>query len=208
MAKKKLPVYRMVIEESPESEYEVNYVSLVEFPAIQKDFQAFNEARPFKFEVNEEKRIVTGPAMLADVPIYRRKGDEEFFVVFDKETITIIAQKFFQKGYQRNINLMHAQGADVDGAFMFESWIVDKERGVKPMKGYEDAKEGSWFVSMKINNDEVWQKIKEGEFKGFSVEGFFQMELLNEEVELMKQLKQIAGNEYEDLVKEIQKALS
>jgi len=122
---------------------------------------------------DEEERIVSGALMLADTPIYRNDGNGEYYVVFTKDTIKKIAQKYFKKGYQNNVNLMHDSGQVMEGVTMFESWIVDEKRGIKPMKGFEDVKDGSWFGSFKVENDDVWNMIKEGKVKGFSVEGIF-----------------------------------
>jgi len=122
---------------------------------------------------DEEERIITGALMLADTPIYRNDGNGEYYVVFSKDTIKKIAQKYFKKGYQNNVNLMHDSGQVMEGVTMFESWIVDEKRGIKPMKGFEDVNEGSWFGSFKVENEDVWNMIKEGKVKGFSVEGIF-----------------------------------
>ena len=122
---------------------------------------------------DEEERIITGALMLADTPIYRNDGNGEYYVVFSKDTIKKIAQKYFKKGYQNNVNLMHDSGQVMDGVTMFESWIVDEKRGVKPMKGFEDVNDGSWFGSFKVENDDVWNMIKDGKIRGFSVEGIF-----------------------------------
>jgi hypothetical protein len=111
--------------------------------------------------------------MLADTPIYRNDQNGEYYVTFTKDTIEKIAQKFFKKGYQSNVNLMHDEALAVEGVTMYESFIVDSSRGVMAMKGFEDAPEGSWFGSFKVENESVWNKIKSGEFKGFSVEGIF-----------------------------------
>ena len=122
---------------------------------------------------SEEERIISGPLMLADTPIYRNDDNGEYYVVFTKETIKKIAQRFFKKGYQSNVNLMHEQGNLTDGLTMFESWIKDDKRGIKAMKGFEDVPDGSWFGSFKVDNDEVWQMVKDGKVRGFSVEGQF-----------------------------------
>lgn len=122
---------------------------------------------------SEEERIISGPLMLADTPIYRNDDNGEYYVVFTKETIKKIAQRFFKKGYQSNVNLMHDQGNLTEGMTMFESWIKDDKRGIKAMKGFEDVPDGSWFGSFKVDNDEVWQMVKDGKVRGFSVEGQF-----------------------------------
>ena len=122
---------------------------------------------------DEEEKIISGPLMLADTPIYRNDQNGEYYVQFTKDTIKQIAQKFFRKGYQQNVNLMHDSGSIVNGLTMFESWISDEKRGIKPMLGFENVPDGSWFGSFKVENDEVWKLIKEGKVKGFSVEGVF-----------------------------------
>lgn len=194
--KKDLPVYSIVIDEGEDEATEVNFVALVKRPAIKKDFLAFSEQAPIKFEiVSEEKRILSGPLMLADTPIYRKPPQipEEGYVVFSKETVLKAVQKFFKKGYQKNVNLMHDADQQVEGVTMFESWITDKERGILPMKGFEDAPDGSWFGSFKVDNDAVWADVKEGRFKGFSIEGLFGMAKvqLSEEESLLHDIKNL-----------------
>lgn len=122
---------------------------------------------------DEDERIITGPIMVANKPIYRNDDNGEYYVVFTPDTIKKIAQKFFKKGYQNNVNLMHDDGNVVSGVTMFESWITDEKRGIKPMNGFEDVPNGSWFGSFKVDNEQVWSDIKDGKFKGFSVEGVF-----------------------------------
>jgi hypothetical protein len=171
-----LPVYKMDIVSDESSDLEVDYVALVDKPAIEKNFLAFNEhMQKMAFAIQDDEQIITGALMLADKPIYRNDENGEYYVVFSKDTIKKIAQKFFTKGYQSNVNLMHDSGKKLDGLTMYESWITDTKRGIQPMKGFEDVPEGSWFGSFKVNNPDVWQMVKDGKVKGFSVEGLFQM---------------------------------
>lgn len=128
--------------------------------------------------VNEEQRIISGPLMLADELIYRNNSKfGEHYVKFSAETIKQIAIKFAKKGYQKNVNLMHDEKLQVDGVTMFESFLVDKTRGILPMQEYKEVADGSWFGSFYVENDEVWDGIKSGKFKGFSVEGMFEYDL-------------------------------
>jgi hypothetical protein len=169
----KLPIYQLEISEDLDDDVEVDFVALVDKPAIERDFLKFKEDNA-KFVIqSEDRRIVSGALMLADTPIYRQDQNGEYYVTFTKDTIEKIAQKFFKKGYQSNVNLMHDEAMAVEGVTMYESFIVDSSRGVMAMKGFEDAPEGSWFGSFKVENESVWNKIKSGEFKGFSVEGIF-----------------------------------
>ena len=144
---------------------------------------------------NEEQHIISGPLMLADTPIYRSNSKfGEHYVTFSPETIKDIAIKFSKKGYQKNVNLMHDSNMQVEGLVMFESFIVDKARGILPMAGYEDAKDGSWFGSFYVENEQVWNLIKEGKVKGFSVEGYFDYAAPNkEESYAEKKLKELSA---------------
>lgn len=169
---KKIPLVYLTIDDNDESG--VDMVSLVDEPAIMRDFHSFGKSKePYKFKIkNEEKRIVTGPFMIADLPIYRRWEEKEWYVVFTADVIRKIVYKFMKKGLTKAVNEMHE--TPVDDVFIFESWIVDDVKGVP--EGFKDVPEGSWFGSMRVENDEVWKKIKEEDgymLKGFSVEGIF-----------------------------------
>jgi hypothetical protein len=169
----KLPVYKCVIEDQLDSDLQVEFVSFVDKPAIDRNFLAFKNQ--LRFSIDPEKHIVSGPAMLADMLIYRNdpQGLGEYYTTFDKEAIMSIVQKFFKKGFVQNFNLMHDSSNKQAGITVFESFITDEVRGIKPMKGFDDAKDGSWFISAKVENEEVWNKIKDGTVKGFSIEGIF-----------------------------------
>jgi len=136
------------------------------------------DSEKMKFSImDEDKRIISGPLMLADELIYRNNDKfGEHYVKFTAETIKAIAIKFAKRKYQANVNLMHDPDQKVNGVTMFESFIVDKERGILPMKGFEDVANGSWFGSFYVENEQVWQRVKDGEYRGFSVEGLFDYE--------------------------------
>lgn len=142
---------------------------------------------------SEDQRIVSGPLMIADLPIYRRDEEGEYYVTFSSEEIKKIVQKFFKKGYQAKVNIEH--GKPAQGVYMFESYIIDRERGVNPPKGFEDVANGSWFGSFKVENESLWSKVKDGTFKGFSVEGLFKYEktgeVMTKDEEIMSQIFKI-----------------
>lgn len=168
-----MKIFKCLIDEDCNSDLEVNFVALVDRPAIERNFLAFKNKQAF--EINDDRRIISGPAMLADFPIYRKdKEFGEYYVTFDKATIEQIAIKFFKKGYNLNFNIAHDENQKLDGIVVFESFVTDKDRGIMPMKGFEDAEDGSWFLSAKVEDDSTWDKIKAGELQGFSVEGIFQ----------------------------------
>jgi len=187
-----LPIYELMINEDMQDDAEVSFIALVDKPAIQRNWNAFKENVKFQI-VSEDKQIISGPVMLADSPIYRNDATNgEYYVVFSKDTIFKIAQKFFKKGYQANVNLMHDSNQQVSGVTMFESFISDIDRGILPMRGFEDAPDGSWFGSFKVENEEVWKMIKEGNFKGFSVEGVFEYsKAKTKEAQLIDSIKDI-----------------
>lgn len=168
-------VYKAQIDPSLTSDLEVNFIGLVDRPAIERNFQAFKEQKEkAKFIVNDEKRIISGPAMIADMPLYR-KDDQlgEYYVVFDKPSIQSIVEKFSAKGCMQKFNLFHDDQQQVSDVTIFNSFISDKSLGVQPLIGFEDSADGSWFISAKVNNPSVWEKVKAGVIKGFSVEGIF-----------------------------------
>lgn len=194
---KQLPVYSLFIDDDIETDLEVNYVALVSKPAIEKNFLAFKDAKPLTFSVDEEKRTIIGPAMLADFPIYRRDDEYgEYIVEFNKESILSIVKKFFAKGYNQNFNLSHDPEKIIEGVSIFQSFITNEALGIKPLTGYEDAKEGSWFMGAYVTNDDVWKDIKEGKFKGFSVEGMFRYKKveMSKEERIYNQVKEILSS--------------
>jgi hypothetical protein len=189
-----LPIYELMISDDLQDDAEVNFVSMVDRPAIQKNWNAFQNKQ--KFNLSNEKRIISGAIMLADTPIYRSDANNgEYYVVFSKETIFKIVQRYYKKGYQANVNINHNQGQKLEDVYLFESFISDKERGILPMKGFEDAPDGSWFGSMKVDNELAWEEVKAGNVNGFSVEGIFeynkvkQTNILAEVKKILSQVK-------------------
>jgi hypothetical protein len=175
-----LPCYQLEIDPDQSSDVQVDYVALVDMPAIEKNFLAFkseeNKASLKRLDfaaVNEEERIVIGAAMIPDLAIYRNDPTNgEYYVTFSKDTVKQIAEKFYSKGFQNNANLMHDAAQKVEGVCYFLSFIRDSAKGMIGLAG--DYPEGTWFLGAKVNNDEAWAKVKSGEIKGFSVEGIFQ----------------------------------
>jgi hypothetical protein len=111
--------------------------------------------------------------MIPDMPIYRKDETGEYYVFFDRKTIETIALKFYAKGFQQSANEMHMK--PIEGVTFFQSWIADESKGIPKMKQFESLPDGTWFLGAKVNNDETWEKVKNGTFRGFSVEGMFDM---------------------------------
>jgi hypothetical protein len=138
---------------------------------------------------SEEQRIISGPLMVANQRIKRYDEERgEYEVFFSPATIKKIAIKLAKKGFQNNVNLMHSADMQLQGVTLFEIFQSDKERGIMPMKGFEDLADGSLFGSMYVDNDNAWQLIKEGKVKGFSVEGNFGMKSKDKYDEQMQQI--------------------
>ena len=149
----------------------LNAISLVEYPAVEVDFLAFAKDEPAVLQfADEERHIITGIALLADTPIYRIAPDgTEYYVRFTKDCIRQLVEKYFKFGLTNSVNIEHKDNQFVDGVTMLESYIIDKERGICP-KEFAEIEDGSWIVSVKINNEDIWNRIKKGDFKGFSIE--------------------------------------
>ena len=147
-------------------------VSLVEEPAIEVDFLTFSKDDMQKMRFfNEEEHIVSGPAILADTLIYRYKPEMgEFYIYFDKETIKKLIIKYFKNNRANSVNIEHSE--EVNGITLIESYIKNTDRGVSPIE-FKDIPDGSWITSYYVSDPALWERIKKGEVKGFSVEGKF-----------------------------------
>ena len=145
---------------------------------------------------SESEHIITGPLMIPQQLIYRNSEQfGEHYVKFSVDTIKQIAIKFSKKGYQKNVNLMHEADMQVEGLTMFESFISDSKRGIKPMEAFKDLPDGTWFGSFYVENPKVWELIKKGEVKGFSVEGMFDYEApLSEDQKQLAELREILNS--------------
>jgi len=148
-----------------------------------------------RFQTDEEKRIVVGPAMIPDLRIFRKdKNGDPYYVYFTKETIKMIAEKYMKNKYIDNNDKNH-DGKAVKDVYVIESWIKEDEEDKSNKYGYEDLPIGTWFVSMKVKNDNIWNMVKKGELKGFSVSGYFEeIEKFNREEQFLKMVADILKN--------------
>lgn len=150
----------------------VQAISLVSDPAIEADFIALNKQKKIELAVvNDEKRILMGAALIPNKPIYRREGDVEFEVFFTNDTVRKASELFFKQGNQSETTLEHL--IDLSGNTVVESWIKEDEVHDKSVKFGVEAPVGSWIISMKIEDDELYKMAKDGMIKGFSIEGYF-----------------------------------
>lgn len=163
----------LFILDIPDGEQKEFQIALVDEPAIESDWIAFNKHQNFKIQ-SKERRIVSGYAMIADLEIPRYDERRGYYnVTFRKGNIEKIWLNFHRNNLMTNTNEMHQSGKFAKGVFVCESFIIDSERGIKAPEGFKQEPDGSWFISMKVENDEVWDKVLAGTFKGFSIEGRF-----------------------------------
>ena len=149
----------------------IEAISVVESPAIEEDFIALKNQEFKLAEVDKEKRILMGAALIPNKPIYRRNEDNEYYIYFSRDTVRKASELFFINGNQNNSTLEHQ--VPLTGLSVVESWIVESEKD--KTRHYDmEVPVGTWMVSMKVLNDEVWNDyVKTGKVKGFSIEGYF-----------------------------------
>lgn len=161
----------------------IEAISIVENPAIEEDFIALNSQEVQLAEVDKDKQILVGALLVPNKPIYRRKGDDEYYIYFSKDTIRKAAEMYLIKGNQNNSTLEHHY--KLSGLSLVESWIVEDETHDKSRKYDMNVPVGTWMGVVKVNNSEVWNDfVKTGKVKGFSIEGYFvdKMERPNEPI--------------------------
>ena len=185
-----LPVYIAQIDNSEEG---ILDISLVDYPAVKRDFVLFSQDK-MNFSIqNEEKRIISGVVMLADTPIYRKSPTAgEYYIVFTRDIIEMMVEKMSFEGKLNNITLNH-NGQLVEGVTLVELFIKDSSKGLNP-NYLPDVTEGSLIASYKVENVDIWNQIKAGEFRGFSLSGIFSAipsldQPLDDILDLLYQLK-------------------
>ena len=165
-----MDIIELILDEDQDNFVEA--ISVVENPAIEEDFVAL-KSQTFKFEKQDkEKKILIGPILIPNKPIYRRSGNREYYIYFSRETVRKASQLYLKQNMQHNSTLEHQMA--ITGLTLVESWILeDKENDKSNMYGM-DLPLGSWVGAIKVDNDEIWNDyVKTGKVKGFSIEGYF-----------------------------------
>ena len=161
----------------------VEAISVVENPAIESDFVALKTQEIKLAEIDKEKRLLMGALLIPKKPIYRKSGEDEYYIFFSEKTVAKASQMYLQNGNQSNSTLEH--NSELQGLTLVESWIVeDKQKDKTALYGL-DVPVGTWMGSVKVENEDVWNNyVKTGKVKGFSIEGYFadKMERPNEEL--------------------------
>jgi phage head maturation protease len=167
----KVEIIELLIDETKE-EMGINAVSVVESPAIEENFVALQKHEVELKEVDTEKRILMGAALIPNKQIYRKNKDKEFYIYFSEDTVRKASELFLMRSNQNNATYEHERKM-LEGMSVVESWIIEDEKTDKSKLYGFSLPKGTWMISMKVNNDEVWQKVKDGDVKGFSIEGYF-----------------------------------
>ena len=202
-----MKIVELIIDEEQELSG-IEAISIVDEPAIEENFIALSKQHEVKLaEVDKEKKILMGAALIPNKNIYRRNGEDEYYIFFSQDTVRKASELFLMRGNQNKSTLEHQ--AELYGLSVVESWIIEDDVHDKSRKYNMDLPVGTWMVSMKVNNDEVWDNyVKTGLVKGFSIEGYFtdkiEMSAINEmqdEEEAREILLEIANsildNKYE-----------
>jgi hypothetical protein len=148
----------------------IEAISIVENPAIEEDFVALKNEEVQLAQI--DKQLLVGALLIPNKPIYRRKGEDEYYIYFSKDTIRKAAEMYLMKGNQNNSTLEHQHS--LNGLTLVESWLVEDETHDKSRKYGLNVPVGTWMGVVKVNNDEVWNDyVKTGKVKGFSIEGYF-----------------------------------
>lgn len=192
----KLETVELFIDESREEDG-IEAISLVEFPAIEENFVALSKHKVEFKTVDSEKRIIVGLALVPDKPIYRRRGDYEYNIVFSKETVRKASELYLKRLKLNNATLEHDEQM-TSGVSVVQSWIVEDPKRDKTAIYGLNAVEGAWAVVMKIDNEKVWGEVKAGKYLGLSIEGMFSDKTEDiEEIEaasVLNELKKLLSN--------------
>lgn len=200
----RLPIYRATIDNSDDTGMFV--VSLVDEPAVEVDFLAFDkQTEQLEFAIqDEEQRKVLGVVMIPNKLIYRRDSNGfEYFIKYEPDTIHQMVEKFFRDVNPNNVDTDHNFEL-VEGVVLSQAFFKNTEKGINPA-GFEDLPDDTLFFEYHILNDEIWNGIKEGTWKGFSLAGYFNVE----PVEMKKEEpKPSVLDDIEDLIKKINNKLN
>ena len=196
----KVEIIELLIDETKD-EYGINAVSVVRDPAIEENFVALNKHEVELKQVDTEKRILMGAALIPNKQIYRRNKDKEYYIFFSEETVRKASELFLMRSNQNNATYEHERKM-LEGMSVVESWIIEDEKTDKSRLYNFNLPKGTWMISMKVNNDEVWQSVKDGDVKGFSIEGHFadKYEMSKEKIEkdeIIAYLKEILDTKLE-----------
>lgn len=187
-------IIELILDDTQLDQIGVYAIGLVKNPAIEENFKYFSKETPEKkfYMLNEEKHILYGPAMIPNKKIsrYEENGDE-YFVYFSEETIQKLSENFMNNFNQKNFSFEHENY--VDGVTLIEQWLIDNPELDKSKSLGFSLPKGTWMMGVKVNNIELWEKIKNGIVQGFSIEAYMMEKIIknSEDWEIIESLKKI-----------------
>lgn len=179
-------IFELIIDENNE-EAGIQAISIVENPAMESDFIALAETQRVELaRTNEDEMLLMGAALIPNKPVYRKEGENEFYIYFSEDTVKKASQMFFKNNNQSNATLEHQ--ASIEGMTIVESWIIEDEKFDKSRKYGLDLPKGTWMISMKVDDKNIWDnQIKGNKVFGFSIEGIFADRLAKKDANLSDQ---------------------
>lgn len=196
-----MKIVELILDENEELNG-IEAISIVENPAIEEDFVALKSDEIKLAEVSEEKRILMGALLIPNKPIYRRSGEDEYYIYFSKDTVLKASQMYLMKGNQNNSTLEHQYS--LNGLSLVESWIVEDTVHDKSRKYDMEVPVGTWMGTVKVNNEDVWNDyVKTGKVKGFSIEGYFVDKMERPKDATINDLAEIEEEEAKELLSTI-----
>jgi len=179
----------------------VDAISVVATPAIESNFVALKSEEIKLAQVDTEKRILMGAVLIPEKPIYRRNGEDEYYIYFSKDTVYKANKLFMENKNQQNWTLEH--GKQIEGLTIIENWIVEDKQKDKSAIYNFNVPIGTWMANVYVKDDAIWNDyVKTGKVKGFSLEGYFADKLeekkqLSKNENIVEQIKSLI-NEYEN----------
>lgn len=187
-------IIELVIDEN-DLQTGIHAVSVVHSPAIEENFIALSKHEIELKEVDSEKKILMGAALVPNKQILRADKDGKgYYIYFSEDTIKKASELFLMRSNQNNATLEHKE--KLNGLSVVESWVIDNPEMDKSKEYGFSLPKGTWMISMKVNNEDIWQEVKAGKVKGFSIEGYFadkyeMSQEKDEREEIINQLKEL-----------------
>jgi len=184
-------IIELIIDEN-DLQTGIHAVSVVHSPAIEENFIALSKHEIELKEVDAEKKILMGAALVPNKQILRADKDGNgYYIYFSEDTIKKASELFLMRSNQNNATLEHKE--KLNGMSVVESWVIDNPEMDKSKEYGFSLPKGTWMIAMKVNNEDIWKDVKAGKVKGFSIEGYFadKYEMSQEKQDIINQLKEL-----------------
>lgn len=184
-------IIELIIDEN-DLQTGIHAVSVVHSPAIEENFIALSKHEIELKEVDSEKKILMGAALVPNKQILRADKDGNgYYIYFSEDTIKKASELFLMRSNQNNATYEHKE--KLNGMSVVESWVIDNPEMDKSKEYGFNLPKGTWMISMKVNNEDIWKDVKAGKVKGFSIEGYFadKYEMSQEKQQIINQLKEL-----------------